>query len=44
MATVYLAEDLKHHRWVAVKVLLPEGFDGRWRVPSGDTPTVVRCL
>ncbi len=24
MATVYLAEDLKHHRKVAVKVLLPE--------------------
>jgi serine/threonine-protein kinase len=27
MATVYLAEDLKHHRKVAVKVLRPEtGF------------------
>ncbi len=25
MATVYLAEDLKHHRKVAVKVLRPEG-------------------
>ncbi len=24
MATVYLAEDLKHHRKVAVKVLRPE--------------------
>ena len=24
MATVYLAEDLRHHRWVAVKVLRPE--------------------
>ena len=24
MATVYLAEDLKHHRPVAIKVLLPE--------------------
>ena len=24
MATVYLAEDLKHHRQVAVKVLRPE--------------------
>ena len=24
MATVYLAEDLKHRRWVAVKVLRPE--------------------
>ena len=24
MATVYLAEDLKHHRRVAVKVLRPE--------------------
>ncbi len=24
MATVYLAEDLKHHRKVAVKVLLPD--------------------
>jgi len=24
MATVYLAEDLKHHRWVAIKVLRPE--------------------
>jgi serine/threonine protein kinase len=24
MATAYLAEDLKHHRRVAVKVLLPE--------------------
>ncbi|MCZ6856575.1 MAG: hypothetical protein O7F70_01115 [Gemmatimonadetes bacterium] len=23
MATVYLAEDLKHHRWMAVKVLRP---------------------
>jgi serine/threonine-protein kinase len=26
MATVYLAEDLKHHRKVAVKVLRPERF------------------
>ena len=24
MATVYLAEDLKHHRQVAIKVLKPE--------------------
>ena len=24
MATVYLAEDLKHHRQVAIKVLRPE--------------------
>ncbi len=24
MATVYLAEDLKHHRRVAIKVLRPE--------------------
>jgi serine/threonine-protein kinase len=24
MATVYLAEDLKHHRKVAIKVLRPE--------------------
>jgi serine/threonine-protein kinase len=24
MATVYLAQDLKHERWVAVKVLRPE--------------------
>ena len=24
MATVYLAHDLKHNRWVAVKVLRPE--------------------
>ena len=24
MATVYLAPDLRHHRWVALKVLQPE--------------------
>ena len=24
MATVYLAEDLKHHRQVAIKVMLPQ--------------------
>ena len=29
MATVYLAEDLKHHRKVAVKVLRPEFAAGR---------------
>lgn len=28
MATVYLAEDLKHHRKVAVKVLRPEASGG----------------
>jgi serine/threonine protein kinase len=27
MATVYLAEGLKHHRKVAVKVLRPAGLD-----------------
>ena len=35
MATVYLAEDVKHHRKVAVKVLrLPtyeRGADGKWK-------------
>jgi len=32
MATVYLAEDLKHHRKVAVKVLRPELAAERARV------------
>ena len=39
MATVYLAEDLKHHRKVAVKVLRPElaailGAERRQPLPS----------
>ncbi len=34
MATVYLAEDLKHHRKVAVKVLRPE-LAGTPPVPRG---------
>ncbi len=35
MATVYLAEDLKHHRKVAVKVLRPElAAVQRWRLTS----------
>lgn len=48
MATVYLAEDLKHHRKVAVKVLRPDlaaslaegGFSARSRSRrSSNTPT-----
>jgi serine/threonine-protein kinase len=31
IATVYLAEDLKHHRQVAIKVLLPALADARRR-------------
>jgi hypothetical protein len=45
MATVYLAEDVKHHRRVAIKVLHPELSailgterflkERRWAAPSG---------
>ncbi len=35
MATVYLAEDLKHKRKVAVKVLRPEGcVSNTYRTPA----------
>ena len=52
MATVYLAEDLKHHRKVAVKVLrpsspprsAPSASSARSRSPPGcSTPTSSRC-
>jgi hypothetical protein len=46
MATVYLAEDLKHDRKVAIKVLKPElaavlGADG-WISPGSLTPRAGR--
>ena len=42
MATVYLAEDLKHHRPVAIKVLRPELADAiaaEAKVPRYTAPT-----
>ncbi len=46
MATVYLAEDLKHHRKVAVKVLRPElaAVLGADPVPWGVTHRRQRLL
>jgi hypothetical protein len=35
MATVYLAEDLKHHRPVAIKVLDPSASCARSGSPPG---------
>ena len=51
MATVYLAEDLKHHRRVAIKVLRPElaatlgpdRFAREIEVAARSTPTSSAC-
>ena len=40
MATVYLAEDLRHHRKVAVKVLKPRSVRG---MPCGISNSPVGC-